>query len=215
LLIFTRTLGYRHQSIAAGAEALAALGAARGWHVEATDDPSRFSDASLAAFNVVLFLCTTGDVLDDGQQLAMQRFIRARHGFVGVHSASDTEYDWPWYGKLVGAYFSAHPAVQQASVILENKSHPATRGLPSPWLRSDEWYAFRSNPRANATILLRVDETSYDPGEARMGEDHPIAWAHEFEGGRAFYTALGHSAESYKEPEFLAHLAGAVEWAAR
>ncbi|HWA75544.1 MAG TPA: ThuA domain-containing protein [Polyangiaceae bacterium] len=215
LLIFTRTLGYRHPSIDVGIGALTGLGAARGWQVDSTDDPSRFSDAGLAAFNVVLFLSTTGDVLDDAQQLAMQRFIRARHGFVGVHSASDTEYDWPWYGELVGAYFSAHPAIQEASVIVETKNHPATAALSSPWLRTDEWYGFRSNPRANATILLRLDESSYDPAGTGMGEDHPIAWAHEFEGGRALYTALGHTDESYQEPEFLAHLAGAVEWAAQ
>jgi type 1 glutamine amidotransferase len=215
VLVFSRTLGFRHDSIATGIAALHALGNEHGFRVTDTEEPSRFNDAELAAFDVVVFLCTTGDVLSEPQQLALEAFIRQGGGFVGVHSASDTEYDWPWYGELVGAYFQAHPAIQSASLVVENTNHPATRGLPSPWIRTDEWYAFRTNPRGTVNVLMRLDEASYVPGAAAMGEDHPIAWSHDFEGGRAFYTALGHTDASYAEPEFRAHLAGAIEWAAR
>jgi len=162
---------------------------------------------------VVVFLSTTGDVLDERQQAAFERFIRAGKGFVGVHSATDTEYEWAWYGGLVGAYFKAHPAIQSASMVVENASHPATSHLSSPWTRTDEWYGFRVNPRAKVNVLLSLDEQTYDPGEGAMDGDHPIAWFHEYDGGRAFYTALGHTRESYAEPDFLAHLEGGIEWA--
>ncbi len=214
VLVFSRTIGYRHASIDQGLPALASLGTARGWDVLETEDAAIFSDAGLAPFNVIVFLLTTGDVLDDTEQVAFERFIRAGNGFVGIHSASDTEYDWPFYGALVGAYFRVHSTVQPASVHVEDRSHPSTELLPAPWMRTDEWYAFQTNPRANVTVLLALDETSYAPGDAAMGADHPIAWYHELEGGRAFYTALGHTPESYSEQPFLDHVAGAIEWAA-
>ncbi|MFZ5893601.1 MAG: ThuA domain-containing protein [Myxococcota bacterium] len=215
VLVLSRTLGFRHDSIPAAVAAVRKLGAARGWRVTATEDPSTFNDADLAAYEVVIFLCTTGDVLDDAQQAALERFVRSGKGFVGVHSASDTEYDWPWYGALIGAYFERHPTIQAAKVFVEKPEHPAASSLPNPWSRTDEWYAFRSNPRQSVEVLLRLDETSYAPGEASMGADHPVAWSHEYDGGRSFYTALGHTAASYAEPEFLAHLAGGIEWAGK
>lgn len=215
VLVFSRTLGYRHDAIARGVAALAELGEEHGFRVSHTEDAARFEDSALATFDVVVFLCTTGDVLNEDEQAAFQRFVQRGGGFVGVHSAADTEYDWPWYGELVGAYFQAHPPVQSARLWLENGDHPANAGLPESWVRSDEWYAFRTNPRPNVTVLLRLDESSYAPGHAGMGDDHPIAWAHEFEGGRAFYTALGHTRESYEEPAFRSHLASAIRWAAR
>jgi type 1 glutamine amidotransferase len=145
---------------------------------------------------------------------AFERFIRRGNGFVGIHSATDTEYDWPWYGELVGAYFRAHPEIQPALIRVE-AAHPSTMGLPSTWMRTDEWYGFRDNPRSRVTVLLTLDESSYMPGASTMGDDHPIAWYHQHDGGRAFYTALGHTEASYAEPLFLGHLAGGVEWAAR
>jgi len=214
VLVFSRTVEYRHAAIPNGIDALQSLADARGWNVEATEAPSVFTDAGLAEFEVVVFLLTTGDVLAASEQAAFERFIRAGHGFVGVHSASDTEYDWPWYGELVGAYFAGHDVVQEATVIVESAEHPATRSLPSPWRRRDEWYGFDRNPRSTVAVLLTLDESSFTPGAGAMGADHPIAWAHEYDGGRALYTALGHTAESYTEPAFLSHLAGAVEWAA-
>ena len=213
-LVFSRTTAFRHTSIAQGIAALRTLGTQRGWRVTASEDPTLFTDQGLAPFNVIVFLSTTGDVLNPDQQAAFERFIRRGNGFVGIHSATDTEYDWPWYGELVGAYFRAHPAIQPALIHVE-AAHPSTMGLPSAWMRSDEWYGFRDNPRSRVTVLLTLDESSYMPGESTMGGDHPIAWFHEHDGGRSFYTALGHTEASYAEPLFLGHLAGGVEWAAR
>lgn len=159
-------------------------------------------------------MSTTGDVLNADEQAAFERYIAAGGGFVGVHAAADCEYDWPWYGGLVGAYFAGHSDVVPASVRLEPVSHPALAGLPSPWQRSDEWYGFRTNPRAQVQVLLNVDESSFDPGPGSMGADHPLAWYHEYEGGRAFYTALGHTPESFSDPLFLGHLWGGLAWAA-
>jgi len=212
LLVFSRTVEYRHESIPAGIQALSRLAAERGWALAATEDARRFSDAGLAAYDAVIFLSTTGNVLDDTQQAAFERFIRGGKGFIGIHSATDTEYDWAWYGGLVGAYFREHPTAQAADVIVEDTANPATIGLPNPWRHSDEWYAFESNPRPNVHVLLSLDETSYSAGSASMNGDHPIAWCHEYDGGRAFYTALGHAAESFSEPLFINQLAGAVAW---
>ncbi len=214
VLVFSATAGYRHASIEDGVEALVKLAEQRGWRLRATEDANVFTATGLEEVNVVVFLSTTGDVLDPDQQLAFERFIRAGNGYVGVHAASDTEYDWPWYGGLVGAYFNAHPEIQRATIIVEDGSHAATRHLPTGWTRTDEWYGFRTNPRAQVDVLLALDESSYSAGQSAMGEDHPIAWAHEYDGGRAFYTALGHTPESYGESEFLQHLVGGIEWAA-
>jgi type 1 glutamine amidotransferase len=212
-LVFSRTTGYRHASIESGVAALSRLGTERGWAVSASEDAALFSDTRLGSFDVAVFLSTSGDILDAEQQAAFERFIRGGGGFVGIHSASDAEYDWPWYGQLVGSYFQAHPAIQEAELHVEAE-HPATQGLPSIWTRTDEWYAFRENPRSRVTVLLTLDESTYDPGEGAMGSDHPIAWHHEFDGGRAFYTALGHTQASYADPIFLSHISGGIEWAA-
>jgi len=212
LLVFSRTVEYRHDSIPAGVQALTKLARDRGWQLASTEDATKFSDAGLAAYNAVIFLSTTGDVLDDAEQAAFERFIRAGKGFIGIHSATDTEYDWAWYGGLVGAYFREHPMVQAADVVVDDAAHPATVGLPNPWRHTDEWYAFKSNPRPNVHVLLSLDEQSYSPGSANMNGDHPIAWCHEYDGGRAFYTALGHTSESFSDPLFMGQLAGAVAW---
>ena len=212
LLLFSRTAAYRHDSIPAGVQALSKLAADHAWTLAATEDPTRFSDEGLAAYDAVIFLSTTGDVLDDTQQAAFERFIRAGKGFIGIHSATDTEYDWAWYGGLVGAYFREHPAIQPADVIVEDAASPATAGLPNPWHRTDEWYSFKSNPRSKVHVLLSLDERSYTPGSSSMNGDHPIAWCQEYDGGRAFYTALGHTSESFSDPSFIGQVAGAVTW---
>lgn len=212
VVVFSKTEQYRHASIPQGVSALQTLAQTRGWEISATEDAAQLVTA-LDDANVVVFLSTTGDVLDATQQAAFEAFIAAGNGFVGVHAASDTEYDWAWYGGLVGAYFKAHPAIQTASIVVENTSHLATAGLPNPWSREDEWYGFRTNPRPDVQVLLKLDEASYAPGDGSMGEDHPIAWYHEYGGGRAFYTALGHTPESYSDPLFVAHLEGAIRWA--
>jgi type 1 glutamine amidotransferase len=212
LLVFSKTTGYRHDSIPVGIAALELLAEARNWTVTATENASVFNDESLADVDVVIFLSTTGDILDSEQESAFERYIQNGGGFVGVHSATDTEYDWAWYGELVGAYFADHPAgTHVADVIVEDVSHPAAKTLPEAWTRTDEWYNFRSNPRSNVNVILTLDETSYAGGT--MGEDHPIAWAHEYDGGRAFYTAMGHTSESFAEALYLEHLIGGIEWA--
>jgi cytochrome c len=211
VLVFSRTKGFRHGSIPDGIAAVKALGAQHGFAVEATEDPTAFTDQSLGRFAAVVFMSTTGDVLDSTQQAAFQRYIRSGHGFVGVHSATDTEYDWPWYGQLVGAYFSHHPEIQAATVLVDDRTHPSTAGLPERWERTDEWYDFRAKPRAEVQVLARLDESTYRGG--MMGSDHPIAWWHDFDGGRAWYTAGGHTAESYREPLFLQHLLGGIQYA--
>jgi type 1 glutamine amidotransferase len=211
--VFSRTTGYRHVSIGAGVEALQGMAQERGWTLSATEDPTTFSDTGLSSYNVIVFLNTSEDVLDDSQQAAMETFIRAGNGFVGVHGASASEYYWPWYEGLAGAYFNAHPDIQQATIVVEDASHPSTAHLSETWARTDEWYGFRINPRDPVNVLLSLDELSYSPGDGAMDGDHPIAWYHEYNGGRSFYTALGHTTESYAEAEFLEHVAGGIEWA--
>jgi len=208
VLVFSKTSGFRHASIPAAVAALKALGSKQGFDVKATEDAALFADATLARYRVVVFLNTTGTLLDGEQKSAFQRYIRAGGGFVGVHSASDTEYDWAWYGRLVGAYFAGHPPVQDAAVAIEDREHPSTQALPQSWGRRDEWYNFRSNPRGAVHVLATLDESTYTGGT--MGSDHPIAWCQEFEGGRSWYTAMGHTEDSYRDPLFLDHLLGGI-----
>ena len=212
VLVFSRTAGFRHDSIPAGIRAVRDLGTAGGFAVDATEDARRFTAANLARYRVVVFLSTTGDVLDARQQDAFEGWIRAGGGFVGVHSATDTEYGWPFYGELVGAYFAGHPAVQPATIRVEDRTHPSTAHLGTTWTRTDEWYNFRTDPRATAHVLLALDEASYRGGT--MGTDHPVAWCKRYAGGRSFYTAGGHPVEAYAEPAFRAHLLGGIRWAA-
>jgi cytochrome c len=214
ILVFSRTAGFRHASIPDGVRTVTEIGVGL-WSVDATEDSSVFTAANLKNYRAVVFLSTTGDVLDEAQQKAFEEYIHAGGAWVGVHAASDTEYNWPWYGKLAGAWFVGHPAVnQEATVIVEDRTHRSTRMLPAEWKRLDEWYAFRTNPRSNVHVLASLDEKSYDPGKASMGGDHPIMWYHDFEGGRAWYTAGGHTKESFTEPLFRQHLREGIAWAA-
>jgi cytochrome c len=212
VLVFSKTTGFHHDSIPQGIAAIEALGAEHGFAVDSTEDAARFSDAVLARYKVVVFLNTTGDVLDAGEKATFERYIRSGGGFVGIHSASDTEYGWPWYGRLVGTWFASHPHIQRATVHIANPDHPSTKGLPTAWERTDEWYNFRSNPRGAVQVLATLDEATYSGGA--MGADHPIAWCQTIDGGRSWYTAMGHTKESYDEPLFRLHLLGGIESAA-
>jgi cytochrome c len=216
VLVFSRTLGYRHDAIGAGIEAIRTLGQANAFAVQQTEDPALFTDEVLAGFDVVVFLSTTADVLDDAQQGALERFIHVGGGWVGVHAAADTEYDWAWYGQLLGggAWFKSHPEIQAVTLKVENAAHASTAHLPATFQLQDEWYNFKANPRAAVSVVMTLDESSYAPGADAMGADHPIAWYHEFEGGRAFYTGLGHRPELYTDPVFTQHLLGGIRWAA-
>jgi type 1 glutamine amidotransferase len=212
VLVFSRTEGFRHESIAAGIRAIHKMGADEKFAVTATEDPGAFTAGGLSRYAAVIFLNTTGDVLDGKQQATFEGYIRGGGGFVGVHSAADTEYDWPFYGELVGAYFARHPHVQRAEVRVTDRSHPATSHLPPTWTRTDEWYDYRTNPRATARILATLDESSYTGG--RMGADHPHAWCKTYQGGRSFYTGGGHTPQAFAEPQFRAHLLGGIRYAA-
>ncbi|WP_397545456.1 ThuA domain-containing protein [Saccharopolyspora gloriosae] len=213
VLVFSKTAGFRHDSIESGIAAIERLGREDGFAVESTEDSSAFTDDALARYDAVVWLSTTGDVLDPAQEAAFERYIRGGGGFFGVHAAADTEYDWPFYGELVGAYFASHPEVQPATVRVEDHEHDSTAHLPSDWPRTDEWYNFATNPRGDTHVLAVLDESSYDPGEGAMG-DHPIAWCRTVDAGRAYYTGGGHTAESFTEPNFLRHLLGGIRTAA-
>lgn len=213
ILVFTRTLEYRHASIPAGVAAVRELAGSEvaGLEVDATEEQAVFTPACLSRYAAVVFLSTSGDVLDNAGKAAFEGYVRGGGGFVGVHSAAATGYGWPFYGELVGAWFDQHPEVQPATVRIEDPHHPSTAGLDPVWRHTDEWYNFRTNPWERVRVLATVDESSYAGGT--MGDIHPIAWCHENLGGRAFYTALGHTVEAYRDPTFRAHLAGGVRYA--
>lgn len=212
VLVFSRHLGFAHASIPIGIEAVTALGAATGFGVDATEDPSRFTDAGLAPYRAVVFLNTTGDVLDAPQQAAMERFIAAGNGWVGIHAAADTEYDWAWYQGLFGARFIGHSTVQTATIAVVDTANASTRRLAPSLARVDEWYNFATQPAAGARILVRVDEASYSGG--RMGALHPVTWLRSYGGGRAWFTSMGHTSCAYTERPFLEHIRGGILWSA-
>lgn len=217
ILVFSKTTGFRHNSIEPAIEMLQSAAAENNWGLSKTEDADQFSDSNLANFEVVVWLSTTGDVLNDDQQAAFERFVQAGGGFAGIHAATDTEYDWEWYNGLVGAHFAGHPPIQTADILLANASHPSTRFFPCRWSIRDEWYNFQTNPADNeaTTVLLWLDESTYTGGT--MGDQHPIAWAREYDGGRSWYTAAGHRSELYTDTEydlFQRHVLAGIEWAA-
>jgi type 1 glutamine amidotransferase len=214
LLVYTRTLGYRHDdAIVAGSAFLPAHLAERGIVADITEDPAAFTADNLARYRAVFFLCTSGnDILDADGKAALEAFVRAGGGWFGLHSAADTEYEWPFYQELMVAPFRSHPAIQPATIHIEAASHPTMANLPSPWDATDEWYDFGSNARAvpGVTILATIDEASYTGGST--GADHPMIWAHERLGGRAYYSELGHVATRWQEPAFVTMIDNAVNW---
>lgn len=211
VLVFSKTAGFVHKSIPQGIAAIQKLGAENGFDVDTTKNAAYFQEDSLKRYAAVIFLNTTGNVLDYRQEAAFERYIQSGGGFVGVHAATDTEYDWKWYGKLVGAYFKSHPRIQKARFIVKDPHFPATEFLPdSVWERTDELYNFKEiNSEVN--VLLTVDESSYEGGQ--NGAFHPMSWYHAYDGGRAFYTELGHTDESYTEEYYLKHLLGGIQYA--
>ncbi|MEO5977354.1 MAG: ThuA domain-containing protein [Chryseolinea sp.] len=213
VLVFSKTNGWKHTSIPYGIEAITMLGTENGFLVDTTKDASVFDDFNLKQYDAVIFNSTTRNVLNADQQAAFERFIQAGGGFVGIHAAADTEYEWPWYDQLVGAHFSSHPHnpnVRTATVLVSDTSHISTRGLPAKWERKDEWYNYKSF-YPDIKVLAFLDENSYEGGT--NGANHPIAWYHEFDGGRAFYTGGGHEDSSFSEPMFLKHLLGGIQYA--
>ncbi|MFH9262676.1 ThuA domain-containing protein [Streptomyces sp. NPDC017546] len=211
VLVFSKTAGFRHDSIPTGIAALKEIGKDTNITVDSTESAAQFTTSNLARYDAVAFLSTTGDVLNAEQQKAFENYVATGGGYVGIHAAADTEYDWEFYGGLVGAYFDSHPQIQPATVRVEDHDHPATAHLDEEWERTDEWYNYGTNPRDKAKVLATLDETTYTGGN--MKGDHPISWCQTYEGGRSFYTGLGHTKESYAEPAFRSHVLGGLRYA--
>ncbi|HMQ08957.1 MAG TPA: ThuA domain-containing protein [Saprospiraceae bacterium] len=212
ILVFTKTNGYRHASIPSGLKMMDSLGSANGWNIIATEDSLYFTTENLNHIEVIIFLNTSGQILGDKEKSAFEDFIRKGGGFVGIHAASDTEYDWPFYSSLIGAHFKSHPEIQVATLYV-NKStgHPSVLHFADTIVRKDEWYDFRYPVGDHITVLIEIDENSYQGGS--MGSYHPISWYHPFEGGRVFYTAMGHIDFVYSDEDFIRHIEGAIRWA--
>ena len=217
VLVYSQTTGFRHASIGDGITMLRGIAAGTGIRLDFSENGADFTTANLAQYRAVVWLSTTGNLLDATQRQAYQSWMEAGGGFVGIHAASDCSYDWAWYGSNVlgnGAWFRAHPAIQTATVIREDANDLSTRDLPSSFSFLEEWYNFRENPRPAAQVLLRLDETSYMPGTGAMGEDHPISWKRIVGAGRSWYTGLGHRSQTYTDARFVAHVRGGLLWAA-
>jgi len=213
VLVFTRTTGFRHDSIPQARAAFERLLAGEGLAADATEDESAFSAANLDRYRGVAFLLTTGEILSGEGKAAFEEWIRRGGALIGIHSAADTEYGWPFYAELLAAQFKSHPAIQRARLTVIDATHPSTAGLAQVWERTDEWYDFRQSPRGRVRVLVNLDETSYQGGG--MGADHPWSWCRDLDRGRSFYTAGGHTAESWSEPLFLSHVRGGIRAALR
>lgn len=213
ILVFSKTTGYRHKSIEPGKEALLKLGKQHGVTVDTTEDATMFTPGNLAKYDAVVFLSTSDSLFTDDQRAAFKSFIQNGGGYAGIHSASASEYDWPWYNNLLGAFFDNHPDnpnVRSGVINVIDSTHLATRHLPRRWHWKDEWYNFYSMQN-NFDVLMTVDTDSYKGSQ--HPEFHPIAWYHEFDGGRSFYTAIGHRSESFSDELFLKHIWGGIEYA--
>ena len=208
ILVFSKTAGYRHESIGVGKITLAEIGKQHGFEVDTTENAAFFTEDSLKNYRGVIFLNTTQDVLDPVQQADFKRFIEAGGGFMGIHAAADTEYEWPWYGDLLGAYFKSHPKTQEAKFKKAQDSE-MVKNLPDEWIRTDELYNYKRISK-DINVLYTLDESSYEGGE--NGDYHPIAWYHEFQGGRSFYTGMGHTPESYADSLFRDHLLEGIKY---
>ena len=236
VLVFTKCVVYCHASIPDGARAIRELGEQGDFDVDVTDDASLMDDAKLEPYAAVVFLNTTVEndvvapfqpgpnknrdafIMSADQKSAFERYVRKGRGYVGIHAASDGDYNWDFYVGLVGAMFKDHatqdPLANKAVLRVEDQAHPATAGLGAQWTAADEWYNFKDSPRGRVHVLLALDESAGYLGQPRMNGDHPVAWCHEYAGGRSFYTALGHAAAAFHEPLFRKHLAGGIAWAA-
>ena len=210
VLVFTKTGGYHHASIPVGIKAIQDLGAKNGFEVDTTTDETKFNEDNLKKYASLIFLSSTGELLSGNQEIALERYMQAGGGFVGIHAAADAEYDWSWYTQMVGASFLSHPDQQVATLVINDKTHPSTDSLPATWSRKDEWYNFR-NINKDIKVLISIDEKSYNGG--KNGDNHPMAWYHAFDGGRVFYTELGHTDESYADPLYLKHILGGIQYA--
>jgi type 1 glutamine amidotransferase len=221
VLIVTTTNGWHHESLHAGVVALKEMANRNLFDAVLWEDPNGFTDNYLKQFGAVIFLNTTGNIFNPEQQKVFERFIQSGKGYVGVHSASDTEYDWEWYTKLVGRMFHIHPAIQTAKLQVLDATFPGLQGFAQGKLWTEEYYEFSEAKTPGLHVILSVDESSYNPkvqwGDKKgvgMGKVHPMAWYHNYDGGRAFYTALGHLPTNFSNEAFLDHLYAGIFWAA-
>jgi type 1 glutamine amidotransferase len=220
-LLVTKTQGWHHDALSAAVPAMRALANRHSFQLDRYQDGEKLTSEQLVKYDVIILLSTTGDIFDLEEQAAFEQFIQAGNGFVGIHAAADTEYEWEWYNQLVGRMFRIHPLIQTAMIEVENANFPGLAQWPQRMMWTDEWYEFDEEKTTGLNYLLTVDESTFDPkadwgrvaGDG-MGDFHPIAWYHEFDGGRSFYTALGHMPEVYSEKDFLDHVFGGIYWAA-
>ena len=217
-LVISKTEGFRHQSIPEGVVAIKKLAEKHRFGVYVSEDAGLINDENLEKYDVIILMSTTGTIFNADQKAAFERFVKSGKGVVGVHSATDTEYDWPWYTKMIGAQFNHHPHQQTVRIKVMNRDHPATYHLNDNWLWTDELYEYK-NFNENVNILLQLDETTYDVGQRNgqkmgMGAVHPFSWYHEYDGGRVFYTGMGHVEEAFVDENFLNHLYGGIWYAA-
>jgi uncharacterized protein len=221
ILVMSKTVGYRHESIPAGLVAIKELAIQNNWKVTATEDSAMFTKTALDTFNVVIFLCTSGNILDEAGENALQQFVESGKGLVTIHSGTDTEYDWKWYNEAIGAHFLGHPPTQKATVIIEDRNNLSTSHFPgSTWTTEDEWYSFRRNPRNDVHVLISIDESTYNVDDnkwfkgavQRMG-DHPLVWYKKMGKGIVFQSAFGHTNAMFADPLYRKHLEGAILFA--
>ncbi|MAW96086.1 MULTISPECIES: ThuA domain-containing protein [unclassified Leeuwenhoekiella] len=208
VLIFTKTNGFRHASIETGVAALREIAAENHWAVTHSEDSLIFTPERLKDTDLVIFLNTTGDIFGEAQEKAFKKYIEDGGRFFGIHAASDTEYDWPWYGDFIGGYFVSHPKIQQAR-INKKTDHVTVEAFPKTFERTDEWYNFK-NLNPDVTVTLTLDESSYEGG--KNGVYHPHAWYQQVGEGMMYYTGGGHTDESYSEPGFRQHLEDVMTW---
>lgn len=221
VFLFTKTDGWHHKSINAAVTAMEKLSRKHHFSMEWHEDAARINEENLEQYDAIVFLLTTGNILNDDQQRALEKFVQAGKGFVGIHSASDTEYQWDWYAKMVGRNFHIHPLIQTAELTVIDRRFPGMERMPDRFLWTEEWYEFSAEKIDTLNYILSVDESTFDPkavwddksGEG-MGGFHPVAWYHEYDGGRAFYTALGHMGSTYNDTLFMEHIYGGLYWAA-
>ncbi|MCF7802978.1 MAG: ThuA domain-containing protein [Candidatus Marinimicrobia bacterium] len=213
VLIFTKTAGFEHESIPKGSKAMKTLLETNGFHVVVSDNDSLFNREFQEKFDILVFLNTTGDILNEFQQEVMREFVESGGGFVGIHAATDTEYEWEWYGEFIGTYFKDHPEIQQATIDVVAPDHPTTAMLPSRWERTDEWYNFAPELPDKFEILCVLDESTYEGGTHENA--HPFTWCRDVKQGRMWYTAGGHTVENYQEEKFMLHLLAGIQYAGK
>jgi uncharacterized protein len=209
VLMLTATAGFRHDSIPTAREVMTSIGPANGFAITATEDLAAFTISNLAGFDVVMFAQTSGELpFTLEQRNALIAFVSGGKGFIGTHSATDTLYEWPDYGRLVGAYFKEHPWTRQGRVVVENALHPAA-GIREPFTLEEEFYTFRENPRGRVGVLMSLDAASVG-----ASGDFPLVWTQSFGSGRSYYSALGHFESTWRDARFQAQLVAAIKWAA-